>query len=104
MHDQVGPPSMSHQAGQSHLRALAVQFAQLLHNLRQRPRWAVLKRWAIAEQMVSEVGGWVVSKVSCHVRVLLATGYAQHCLVAASFADPMTSPPVLGTFPSMGRQ
>jgi hypothetical protein len=50
-----GAPSMSHQTGQLHLRALAVQFAQLLHIVRRRPRWAVLKIWAIAEHMVFEV-------------------------------------------------
>jgi hypothetical protein len=31
---QAALPSMSHQTGRSHLRALSVQFAQLLHNLR----------------------------------------------------------------------
>jgi hypothetical protein len=59
-----GAPSMSHQTGQLHPRALAVQFAQLLHNPRKRPRWDVLKKWEIAEHMVFEVGGWVVFKLS----------------------------------------
>jgi hypothetical protein len=66
-----GTPSVSHQTGQSHLRAHAVQFAQLFHNLRRRPRWAVLKSWAITEKTVFEVGGWVVSQLSWLVRVLL---------------------------------